>query len=70
MSLLMCHSHSRLLRAMWIQLLSLPFGLCRLVVIVFPVALHVVVISSIVSFGSSVLSPRTSAFLLVVRTPD
>ncbi len=49
---------------MWIQLLNFPFGLCRLVVVVSPVVLQVVVISSMVSAGRSVLIPLTSAFLL------
>lgn len=66
----MCHSHARLSSAMLIQLLSFPFGLCRFVVVVSPVILQVIVVSSVVSFGRSVLIPLTSAFLLVISTPD
>lgn len=39
-------------------------------VVVSPVALHVVVASSIVLSGKSVLTPLMNAFLFVISTPD
>ena len=51
-------------------MLSFPSGLCRLVVVVSPVVLHVVVISSVVLAGTRVLIPLMSAFLFVISTPD
>lgn len=69
-SLRMCHSHSCWSNAIPIQLLSLPLGLCLSVVVIDPEVLQVVVNCSRVSSGSRVLIPLTSAFLLVMSTPD
>jgi len=66
----MCQSHSFLSRAMWYQLLSLPFGFCRVLVMYVFVLLHFTVKVSVVSSGSSALRLRTIAFLLVDSTPD
>lgn len=66
----MCHSHSVLSNAMSSQLLSLPSGFCRVTVILSPVDLHLVLVVSFVSSGSSVLRLLTIAFLFVDKTPD
>ena len=58
----MCHSHSVLSNAMSSQLLSLPSGFCRVTVILSPVDLHLVLVVSFVSSGSSALRLLTIAF--------
>ena len=66
----MCHSHSFLSSAICIQFRRSPFAFCFCTVALFPVVLHLVVIVSEVSLGSSAFRLLTIAFLLVDRTPD
>ncbi len=68
-SLFMCQLHSSSSSAILIHSLSFPSLLIVFFVVCSSVVLSLVVIVSAISLGRSVCSERTSAFLLVERTP-